>query len=181
MKTIFTKEYIINNKGCYTSKDLEDMFFEIGESPSLKMLFDYLPIKDFVWFLTKKTELSKEQLAWFSLRCAFYGLPFYEKKYPNDSRVKSCLECTEGFLKGNKSVVELKKAMDDAYNAYAAAGRADATCAFDAAADAYTAAAYAAAGRADATHNGDSAYTDTDVYKVFIWEYIEENLLNNLK
>ena len=148
MKTIFSKQYILNNKGCYNKEQVEQIPFDEKEGITLKQLFEYLPIKDFNWFLCSGCRLTKLQIQLFALENATFVLPFYEKRYPNDKRVRDCVEYIKFFLEGNGDTDTLSIKRNDAdaaaYAAADAAAYAASAAAADAAADA-AAAAYAAA------------------------------------
>jgi hypothetical protein len=88
----------------------------------------------------------------FAADCAERVLPIFEKRYPNDKRVRECIEGVRAFARGEITRDELIKLRSAAYAAYAAAYAADyaaayaaAYAAYAAAAAAYAAYAYAAA------------------------------------
>ncbi len=83
----------------------------------------------------------------FAVRVAEDVLPIFEKKYPEDTRVRDCIETTKKYLKGEVSLEVLIKARSAAAAAYAA-DAADAAAAYAA----YAAAAYAAAAAAYAAY-----------------------------
>ena len=147
MKTIFSKQYILNNKGCYNKEQVEQIPFDEKEGITLKQLFEYLPIKDFNWFLCSGCRLTKLQIQLFALENATFVLPFYEKRYPNDKRVRDCVEYIKFFLEGNGDTDTLSIKRNAADAAAYAASAAAADAAYAASADAYAAAAaaYAAA------------------------------------
>jgi hypothetical protein len=68
-------------------------------------------------------------------------LPIFEKKYPNDKRVRECIETLRRYAKGKATIKEVREARRSAADAAYAAADADADAAYAAAA----AAAYAAA------------------------------------
>jgi hypothetical protein len=82
-------------------------------------------------------------------------LPIYEKRYPNDGRVRNCIEVCRSYARGKASDDDLRKARKAA-SAYVA------TAAYDAAAGgAYVATAYAS----DATVYDSTSYaSDATVY-----------------
>ena len=198
MKTIFSKQYILNNKGCYNKEQVEQIPFDEKEGITLKQLFEYLPIKDFNWFLCSGCRLTKLQIQLFALENATFVLPFYEKRYPNDKRVRDCVEYIKFFLEGNGDTDTLSIKRNAAAYAYAdaadaddaAADAADAAYAASAAADDAYAAAYAAAAAsaaADAAADAadaaaDAAYAasaDADAvaaYKEMIRVFVFETL-----
>ena len=59
------------------------------------------------------------QLQEFALWCAEEVLPIFEKRFPDDTRPRKCIEVTRDFLKGNATRDELLKARSAAYAAYA--------------------------------------------------------------
>ena len=150
MKKTFTKDYIIQNKGCYDLEQVEKIKCINDKKITLKQLFNDLPIKDFSWFLVRKCELTTLEKQFFALHCAKQVLPIYEAKNPNDKRVSECIEATERYLNGKISIDEL---MDKRSAAAYAANAADAAYA-SYAATAADAAAYAA-------------------YKQSIWKFVE--------
>ena len=182
MKTIFSKQYILNNKGCYNKEQVEQIPFDEKEGITLKQLFEYLPIKDFNWFLCSGCRLTKLQIQLFALENATFVLPFYEKRYPNDKRVRDCVEYIKFFLEGNGDTDTLSIKRNDADAAAAAA--ADAAAAAYAAAYAAAAAAYAAAyADADAAYAAAYAAPDAaayaaaaDAYKEMIRVFVFETL-----
>ena len=89
----------------------------------------------------KKGWSTRQQIVLVACDCAELVLPIYEKKYPDDKRVRNCIEVTRKWANGKATIEEVRQARRAAYAAAAAA--------YAAAADAY-AAAYAAAAAADA-------------------------------
>ena len=164
MKKKFTKEYLLNNRGCYKIEDIEKIPFKINKI-TIHKLFKYLPIKDFNWFLIKKCDLTTKEKQLFALHCAKQVLPIYEEKYPGDKRVRECIETTQLFIDGKIGVDELREKRnaaddaDDADAAYAAAYAADAAYA-----DAYVADAVAYAADAVAAAK----------FKKSIWTFIKK-------
>ena len=190
MKRTFEKEYILSNRGCYKRERVNNLPFINNKRITLKNLFDYLPIKDFVWFLIRKCDLTVNQQQLFALHCAKQVEGIFNENYPEDKRVSECIEATELFLKGGISRDDLIKKRRAAYAAYAAADSAYAAAAYvaDAAYAAYAAAdaadadaAYAAdaadAAYADAAAAADAAYADAAAaaaaasYRKSIWEF----------
>jgi hypothetical protein len=106
MKKVFSKKYIRENKGCYSESEVEAIPC-INEKITLEKLFQDLPFKDFVWFFTRKCDLSEIQKKYFALECVKIVLPVYELRYPNDNRVRNCIEKTELYLKSECSIEEL--------------------------------------------------------------------------
>jgi len=192
MKKTFTKDYIIQNKGCYDLEQVEKIKCINDKKITLKQLFNDLSIKDFSWFLVRKCELTTLEKQFFALHCAKQVLPIYEAKNPNDKRVSECIEATERYLNGKISIDELMDkrsaaayasyAATAAYASYAAdaaayasyaadaATAADAAAYADDAADAANAAAYASYASYAATAADAAAYA---AYKQSIWKFVE--------
>lgn len=108
MKTTFDKTYIMANRGCYEREQVDEIPFKNGEI-TLKGLFDYLPIRDFTWFLVIKCELSTKEKQLFALHCASCVAPIYRKYYPQDSRVDDCVKATKRFIDGDITREEFRE------------------------------------------------------------------------
>jgi len=128
-----------------------------------------ISIKDKKWFLYNKGELSLNQKKKLSLKLAWGVLPIYENKYPNDSRVKDCLQAIEDFY-NNKISIDILIAKKNAayaatYGTYAAT-YADtyATYAANYATYATTYAAYAAYAVDATTYAATYAAADAAIY-----------------
>jgi len=142
MKTIFTKAEILANKGCYSSDQINSLLGRRKKVKIIEILSSPITIKDKRWFVYNACDLTLDEKKKLALKLAWVVLPIYENKYPNDSRIKDCLQATEDFYSGNISLSFLKEKKSDA--AYAADVYADIYAdAYADAADAY-AAAYAA-------------------------------------
>ena len=97
----------------------------------------------------------RQQIVLVACDCVELVLPIFEKKYPDDKRVRECLETTRKWVNGEATIEDVRKARAAAYAA-AIAATADAATAT---ADAYVAnAAAIAANAADAAAN--AAYAD---------------------
>ena len=152
MKQEFTKEFMLNNCGCYSEKDLMNCSFMNSENILLKSILESeIPLKDKYWFLCRKVA-DKKQNQEISIMVAEIVLPIFEKKYPDDKIPFEAIQAAKQYISGHISLeilIEKRRAAADAA-AYAAADAA-ATYAADAAAYAAAdAAAYAAAYAADA-------------------------------
>jgi len=90
---------------------------------------------------------TRQQIVLVACECAELTLPIFEKKFPDDTRVKNCIEITRKWALGEASINEVWSARNAAAAAYAAAAAAYAA-AYAAAADAAYAAAYAACRKA---------------------------------
>ena len=78
----------------------------------------------------------RKQLVLCACDCARLSLPLFEKRYPGDQRLRTCIETAERWAKGDATMDELRAARAAAYAAYAAADAAYAVYAVYAAADA---------------------------------------------
>jgi hypothetical protein len=171
MKKSFTKEYILENKGCYSVDQVLELPFGKTDKITINGLFKALPIKDFSWFLVRKCELTLTEKRLFALHCAKQVLPIFENKYPNDSRVRDCIDAAERYLNGNETLENLKVFRA---SASAAAAAADAAYAAAYAADAYAAdAAAAAADDAYAAAYAADAADDDAAYKLSILNFVK--------
>jgi hypothetical protein len=121
----FTKEYVFANKGCYSTEKVNALPFDKNNSITLVKLHKVLPIKDFSWFVVRKSYMTLEQKLRFALHCAEQVLPIFESIHPTDDRVRKCIEATKVYLDGAVSIEELRSVRAYAY-AYAAAADADA-------------------------------------------------------
>jgi hypothetical protein len=156
MKTLFTKQELLSRKGCYSSNDIETLFPNNNDVTIKEILsIESVNIKDKRWFIYNSCELTLDEKKELSLLLSWAVLPIFENKYPDDKRVRECLD---GIVKFNKNLItkdELIILRKAAYAAYAAYATTDAYAAADyvayaaAATDAYAAAAAAAAYAAD--------------------------------
>ena len=132
----------------------------------------------------------RQQIVLVACDCVELVLPIFEKKYPDDKRVRECLETTRKWANGEATIEDVHKARAAAYAAataatataaayaaYATAYAAYATyAAYDAAADAAAYDAYDAADADAATAAyaaADAAYARQDMqnkYAEFCWQ-----------
>ena len=176
-KNLFTKKEILANCGCYSQKKANQVLTFVEEPVTIQAIMDLnIPLKDKRWFVWNACQLSLDQKKELALKLAWIVLPIYEEKYPNDSRVKDCLQATEDFnnnLITKKGLREKRDAAayaaDAADAAAAAAADAAADAAYAADAAAYAAAAYAADAAAAADVYADVAYAgDAAAYAAYV-------------
>lgn len=88
---------------------------------AMKFNFDHkrLSNKEKVWLFCNIEGLEDIKQR-FALDCAWHVLPLFEEVFPEDSRVRDCLEATEKFLKGEIAEDELRQKRKDALAAVAA-------------------------------------------------------------
>jgi hypothetical protein len=103
---------------------------------------------------------KRKQVVFIAAQCAREVLPIFEKCYPDDKRVRECIEACEAYSRGEITMKELRAkrsaaaAYADAADAADAAAAADNAAVVAAAAGAAADAAYAAAAAADAAARG---------------------------
>jgi hypothetical protein len=155
---------VINSAAIFKLKPCEDRWINYIKhydkrsfTPKQFMSLKNITHKDKMWVAFRM--IDKASLKLVALAIARSVLVIYEKNYPNDMRVRECLDATELYLKGKISSSFLRKKRDAAY---AAAYAAYAYAADAYAADAYAADAYAAyasdAAAAYATYAAADAY-----------------------
>ena len=69
----------------------------------------------------KKGWPSQEEIVLVECDCAELVLPIYEKQYPNDSRIRDCIETTRQWAKGEATEAEREAAAGAAWEAAEAA------------------------------------------------------------
>lgn len=154
MKKVFTKEYIIKHQGCYIeekNKVHNLSFINNRDINILDIVNSEIAIKDKLWFLRNKCNLTLDNKKLLALILAECVSKIFNTKYPNDNRVNNCIKAIKDFNNNLISTEELVIAKNAAYaaSAYATGVYAAAADAVYAAADvdvgvAYVAAAYAA-------------------------------------
>jgi len=165
MKKLFTKQELLSRKGCYSIERINKLF-PTQEDISIKEILsvESVNIKDKRWFIYNSCELTLEERKELGLILAWIVLPIYEEKYPNDLRVRECLDAVVQF---NKGEINKEKLLENRRNAADAA--AYAAYAADAAYAVAAAAAYVAAA-ADA----DAAAADADAYVAVAAAYVAD-------
>ena len=146
MKQTFTKQFMIENKGCYDLSDLmSTSFMKTGsEEISLQsILKSEIPLKDKYWFCCRKL-FTKRQNQEIAISVAEIVLEIYEKRYPDNKAPREAIQAAKDYI--NETGITLEELRQK--RAYAAA----------AAADAYADAAYAYADAADAAYAAADAY-----------------------
>ena len=76
---------------------------------------------------------GRKRLVLCCCECARLSLPIFEERYPNDDRLRKCLDTAERWAQGESTIEELREARAAAYAAYAAAYAAAAAAAWAAA------------------------------------------------
>jgi hypothetical protein len=197
IETIFSREFLIANKGLYVEEP-NNLPFDQEGNITLWKLFEILPIKDFCCFLIHAI-LNSKQAQWFALNCAEFALPRFEEVYPDDDSLRNCIKMNEKALLGeistysvvycaahfaaaasSRAAADVADVADVAY--YAAAAAADVSAAADAttcdsAASAYTHAAVDAAYNAYLAADA-AANAAQDSFKPFVKNWLNQ-LLNH--
>ena len=85
----------------------------------LTKVLEVCRLNDALWTLRCATDQpAADKLARiFACDCAWRVLPLYEKQYPNDKRIRDCIETTRRFLIGEASKEELESAESAARSA----------------------------------------------------------------
>jgi len=158
MVRTFTKEFIINNKGCYTYEQVNKLSFINKELITIDDIVNSeMPLKDKYWWLFKKCDLSLEDKQQLAIQLVEIVLEIYESKYPNNKAPREAIQAAKDYLAGVIDIDVLRIKRNAAYAAYVAADAA-AYAAYVAADDAATYAAYAAADDDAYVAAADAAY-----------------------
>ena len=154
MKTKFTPNEIMSNRGCYERSDVNKLSFIGNSEIDINDILDSeIPINDKFWFVRNNCEFTLLQKKLWFIGLAEITLEIYENKYPNNKTPREAIQAAKDYLNNLISRDELLIKRKNAVAAVAvAAYTVDATTA-------YTAADAAAAYTADAA---DAAYTYTD-------------------
>ena len=165
MQQTFTKEFMLDNRGCYSESKVLALPFE-GDTITLKAIVNSgIPLKDKYWFVCNKLA-TKEENQQIAITLAEIVLLIYEKRHPNNKAPREAIEAARAYIAGHISLEELRikraaaaaNAANAAYAANAAANAAYAAYAATAAAYAATTAAYAATAYAYADAAANAAY-----------------------
>ena len=151
MKKQFTKQSILDDRGCYSPEQVEKLSFINKDNISIHDIINSeIKLNDKFWFVKNKTNLTLDNKKQLTLILAEVVLEIYNKKYPDDKRVANCIQGIKDFNANIISREEFNVLRNKCWDA-----KREAT----AAADAATAAAYAAA--AYAATVADAAYAAT--------------------
>ena len=171
MKKEFTKQEIIDKKGCYSLEKVNQLSFINNDIISIETIINSeIPLKDKRWFIWNNCEITIDNKKELALKLAWCVLPIYENKYPNDLRVRECLQAINDFNAKLIMIDELIEKRKAAYAADAAAADAAAYAAYAAAADAAAYAAYAA----DAAAYAADAAADAAAYAADAKSYTQK-------
>lgn len=108
MQKLFTRHYIKSNRGCYSIDEVNNCSFMQKTRISLMTILNSeISLKDKLWFLIKKTDLTSEERMIIAVNCAKIVLPIYESEYPNDKSIRECIKATKAYIEGNIDTEEL--------------------------------------------------------------------------
>jgi hypothetical protein len=111
----------------------------------LTKVIEVCGLQDALWALRFTTENSDKPARIFACDCAWRVLPFYESKYPGDTRVRNCIKTARKFALGDATKEERLAAYSAAWAAAWAAWSAAESAAWSAAWSAAESAAWSAA------------------------------------
>jgi hypothetical protein len=152
------KKYTVANimalRPCYDRSKVEHL---IGDGKTAAEIAELnVDVADKIWCLIGLLPEREQRL--FACACAMDVLPIYEREYPNDLRVRNCIEAARNYA--NDPTPENNELMDAAQAAARAAAQAAAqTAAWNAAWNAALDAARAAAQTAAQTAACNAAWT----------------------
>jgi hypothetical protein len=119
MKTTFTKQEILNNKGCYSLNKINSLLGKRKKVKIIEILSSPISIRDKCKFVYNACDLSLDEKKKLALKLAWIVLPIHENKYPNDSKIKDCLQAIEDFYTNKISFPTLKEKRKVAEDIYA--------------------------------------------------------------
>lgn len=178
MKNIFTKEFMKNNSGCYSSDKLDACSFMSNEEITLEsILLSEIRLTDKYWFVCYIL-CDEEQNRKIALNVALIVLPLFEIKYPEDKRPREAVEIAKLYMSGEDySEESLIDKRDGAYSAFAQTRNDYSSRAAYAAAKAAQAASkrLTLSGVADTAYTGvDAAYSACLCYGDYTANYIHD-------
>ena len=109
MKKIFSKEKVFKFCGYYPEERPNQLIKDFGDEISLDQLMNFdISLNNKVYFLFEFCNLSSNEKIDLSLMLDWMVLPIFEEKYPEDKRIRECLEAIELFNLGKISLDELR-------------------------------------------------------------------------
>ncbi len=113
-----------DNCGCYYTSDLEACSFMASDQIELSSIINSeIPLRDKFWFVCKKIN-TKEQNQKLAIDVAEIVLPIHENRYPEDMRVRECIEAAKQYITryiSLEKLIEKRRAAAAADATYAAA------------------------------------------------------------
>jgi hypothetical protein len=162
MKTIFTKDEILQNVGSYSKENVLELLRDKSEFTIDEILSLNITLKYKAWFISNRCEFTKDELTKFAIGCAYCVLPIYEAKYPENKAPRESIEAAEQYLAGTISIDPL----DEKSRARASARASALEAAYNTAVDAAVSArfAYNTAVDCDAYAAAEYYAADSNVY-----------------
>jgi hypothetical protein len=171
MKTLFTRDEILQNVGCYSQEDAVKILKDKPEFTINEILSLDIPPKDKAWFIRKRCEFTDTEFRKFSIGCAWVVLPIFEDKYPENKAPREAIEAAEQYLVGTIDLDVLRQKRNAAYD-YSVTSAVD----YSAGTAAYAAAVAAGAadaGAADAGAAARAAYTADAKYRDLLLNFFK--------
>jgi hypothetical protein len=106
MKTQFTKQFLLDNCGCYPQEYVKKII-QKDEYTILEIVNSKIPLKDKFWFVINNCDLITREKQDLSINCAEIVLPIFEEKYPNDKRPREAIEAAKDYSEGKITREEL--------------------------------------------------------------------------
>lgn len=120
MKKSFSREFMYDNKGCYSNEQLEKCSFMSGKNKRITLksiLESEIDLRDKYWFVCRNA-FTLGQSQEIAIITAKYVLEIYENKYPGNNAPRDIIEAAEDYLtKTGITLVELRGILNIADNA----------------------------------------------------------------
>ena len=113
-------DYVVSLGPCepdYTTEIILEIFGGRDEITLREVLELNIPSRDMIWFLTQADLLTGAEKRLYACWVARNLLPVYEVEYPDDSRVRSCIETAERFARGDATWEEVRRSRAAAWSA----------------------------------------------------------------
>lgn len=98
MKIEFSKEYIYDNRGCYSKEQVDNLPFINNDKITIKMLFDNLPFKDFDYWLLQNCKMTERDKEEYVYHYASFALPIFEERHPDNKKPREALEAKRAWI-----------------------------------------------------------------------------------
>jgi hypothetical protein len=180
MKAEFSKQYVLDNKGCYDTEQVESLPFDKSNTITLEKLFEVLPIKDFCWWLVKKCDLTDEQKKAFVINNLLLVKTDYEQIDSKRQPILDYINLVYGYLNGDITKEKYYASYSAAYSSFNyAANYASDSAAYFAANYASDSAAYFVADSAAYFAANYAAYSAANSAAYFVADYAANYAANS--
>lgn len=108
MKKSFTREFMYDNKGCYSNEQLEKCSFMASGNQEIilkSILESEIELRDKYWFVCRNVFTSRQSQE-IAIITAKYVLEIYENKYPSNNAPREIIEAAEDYLTGTGITLE---------------------------------------------------------------------------